>query len=257
MKPTLTRLKQVWKEEEFLNSNFSIDIPSTILQDCISNMFCPGPFYYYIFNFTDFTFDYVHPNVQEVLGVETEGLTTTDLTERLHPDDREYMATCEQIAGDFLFRRISKSDIVNYKVCYSYRVKMNNGVYEMLLHQARALTVDQTGAISKAFGVHTNVEHLMPHNNYKISFIGLNGARSYLSLDVPRRDAIGLLKHPYSPRELQIIRLLSEGMNAEAIAAALEISKETVRTHRKNILRKSGSENTVQAVAKCIREGII
>lgn len=167
------------------------------------------------------------------------------------------MTACEQIAEDFLFRRISKSDIANYKVCSSYRVKMKNGAYEMLLHQARALTLDASGALSKAFGVHTNVQHLMPHNNHKISFIGLNGVPSYLSLDVPTRDAIGPLEYPYPPWELEVIRLLSEGMNAEAIATALEISKETVRTHRKNILRKRGSENTVQAVAKCIIEGII
>lgn len=72
MKLTLTRLKQAWNKEEFLNSNFSIDVPSTLLEDCISNMFCPGPVYFYIFNFTNFTFDYEDPNVQEVLGIDTE-----------------------------------------------------------------------------------------------------------------------------------------------------------------------------------------
>lgn len=49
-----------------------------------------------------------------------------------------------------------------------------------------------------------------------------------------------LRKHHLSRRELDVIRLLVAGMNNEAAGAELYISPHTVRTHRKNIMRKLG-----------------
>jgi DNA-binding NarL/FixJ family response regulator len=49
-------------------------------------------------------------------------------------------------------------------------------------------------------------------------------------------------------REIEIIKLLAQGLGTNEIAEKLFISKHTVSTHRKNILNKTGVNNTTQLV---------
>ena len=46
-----------------------------------------------------------------------------------------------------------------------------------------------------------------------------------------------------SPRELEVIELLSNGLTSEEISQELNLSKNTIDTMRKNILLKSGAIN--------------
>jgi DNA-binding NarL/FixJ family response regulator len=52
-----------------------------------------------------------------------------------------------------------------------------------------------------------------------------------------------------SPRELQILDLLADGLNGHAVAKQLFLSPETVRTHVRNAMTKLGARTRVQAVA--------
>jgi DNA-binding NarL/FixJ family response regulator len=61
----------------------------------------------------------------------------------------------------------------------------------------------------------------------------------------------------FTTREFEIINLLAEGSRAKEIATELFVSEMTVRTHMKNILRKSSARNTTALVATCIRQGLI
>lgn len=62
---------------------------------------------------------------------------------------------------------------------------------------------------------------------------------------------------PLSPREIEIVILLSEGLLNNAIAKRLHISEHTVKTHRKNILRKSKVKSTEDLISYAMKEGII
>jgi DNA-binding CsgD family transcriptional regulator len=59
---------------------------------------------------------------------------------------------------------------------------------------------------------------------------------------------------PLSPREREILVLLSEGLTGRAIARRLFLSPETVRTHVRNATTKLGAKTRVQAVAMLVRE---
>jgi two-component system nitrate/nitrite response regulator NarL len=50
----------------------------------------------------------------------------------------------------------------------------------------------------------------------------------------------------FSERELEILRLLAKGKNSYEIAEALFITLNTVKTHRRNMLRKLKASNTSQ-----------
>jgi DNA-binding NarL/FixJ family response regulator len=62
---------------------------------------------------------------------------------------------------------------------------------------------------------------------------------------------------PLTPRELSVLQELSLGHDNEAVAQALKMSPNTVRTHVQNILAKLNVHSKLEAVSRGIREGWI
>jgi DNA-binding NarL/FixJ family response regulator len=60
-----------------------------------------------------------------------------------------------------------------------------------------------------------------------------------------------------SARQREILQMLADGMQTDAVAAKLGLSTETVRTHTKRILAKLEASTRTQAVAIGIRHGLI
>jgi DNA-binding NarL/FixJ family response regulator len=72
-----------------------------------------------------------------------------------------------------------------------------------------------------------------------------------------REDEVALLARQLTPRELQVLSLLVEGMSSKAIARTLTISTNTVRTHIENILTKLQVRSRLEAVAFAVRHRIV
>jgi DNA-binding NarL/FixJ family response regulator len=62
---------------------------------------------------------------------------------------------------------------------------------------------------------------------------------------------------PLTPRECQVLRLISEGLANKEIAARLEISEHTAKFHISSILGKLGVSSRTEAVSDGIRKGLI
>ncbi len=60
-----------------------------------------------------------------------------------------------------------------------------------------------------------------------------------------------------SARETEVLKLLVKGQNTKSIAQTLCISKNTVDTHRRRILDKTGCENITELTRLALREGLI
>jgi DNA-binding NarL/FixJ family response regulator len=58
-------------------------------------------------------------------------------------------------------------------------------------------------------------------------------------------------------REIELLRLVAEGMSNKAIAQTLSISENTAKYHVKNILQKLGVQNRTEAVTQAIRAGLL
>jgi DNA-binding NarL/FixJ family response regulator len=62
---------------------------------------------------------------------------------------------------------------------------------------------------------------------------------------------------PLSRREFQVLQLIADGLENQAIAKILFVSVETVRTHVKSILRKLAARDRTHAVAVAFRAGVL
>jgi DNA-binding NarL/FixJ family response regulator len=75
-----------------------------------------------------------------------------------------------------------------------------------------------------------------------------------------RRDADGDMARRLerlTPREIEILQLMADGIPSDRIAADLELSKHTLRTHVQNILTKLGVHSKLDAIVVAIRFGAI
>lgn len=66
-----------------------------------------------------------------------------------------------------------------------------------------------------------------------------------------------VFQYKLSKREVEIVKLLAEGLTSLQIADKLFIAEHTVKTHRKNILRKTGASNTSQLVQFALNNQLI
>jgi DNA-binding NarL/FixJ family response regulator len=73
------------------------------------------------------------------------------------------------------------------------------------------------------------------------------------------RDVVETAMPPraLSPRGLQVLQLLAEGMTNSEIAARIYVAPETVKKHVAAVLNALGAENRAHAVAIAFRRGLL
>jgi len=62
---------------------------------------------------------------------------------------------------------------------------------------------------------------------------------------------------PLTGREFQVLAQIANGWRNHEIAAALELSEETIKSHLRHILVKLGANNRAHAVAIGFRQGLL
>jgi DNA-binding NarL/FixJ family response regulator len=75
--------------------------------------------------------------------------------------------------------------------------------------------------------------------------------------DEPDAEDEDRFDEPLTPREVQVLELLAEGLPNKAIAVRLQISDQTVKFHVSSISGKLGAKNRTDAVRRAVRRGLI
>ncbi len=62
---------------------------------------------------------------------------------------------------------------------------------------------------------------------------------------------------PLTPRELEVVKLIAEGLTSAEVAEQLVLSPKTVERHRTNVLAKLSLRNRVELTRYAIRRGLV
>lgn len=258
-------VREIWtSHKNYLSKHSSLpELPNP--SEMLARCFCPGPFYYYLIDSPTLSLDWVSNSSLEVLGIEPADLDLFKIVECVHPEDKAFLFRCEDLVAYFLKNCIAPEKMVKYKICYCVRLKTRDGSYRLFLFQTLTLQTTAEGALLKVFGVHTDISHISNTNNYKLSFIGLDGEPSFTEIDVMDKSSLeGFVPYDFavpgsefSNRELEVLKLLANGLSTAEIARELKISVETINTHRKNMIRKAGAKNSIDLVVTCVKKGYV
>jgi DNA-binding CsgD family transcriptional regulator len=218
------------------------------------NFFLIGDSYYFIINHQSLAFELVSKEVEDVLGYHPFEFNIPFMNAKIHPDDRSWFLAFGTSIVDF-FRKLSIDKMMKYKVRYDIRFRKLNGDYARILYQGILLEHDDQGRFLRTLSVHTDITYLKQEGIPMLSFIGMDGEPSFFN--VPLGNIYVETKEELTHREKQVLKLLIEGKLSKEISHILKISKQTVDTHRKNMLHKNNLINTSELIGKAIRYGWI
>jgi len=249
----IQKLHDVWHAARNKPNNNTI-LPKMVFDDLTNSIISTGPFYYYVIDFFDMSVSHVSPYILDFHGFDPDNVVFNDILGALHPDDLDFVAKAEATIGDLFDVSLGREKLLKYKISYNLRGRTKNGDYILFNHQSLMLTLDDNGGLGKSLNIHTRIDHLTNYNTYQYSLIGLDGEPSYMNLNI---DSTIKNMFQFSKREIDIIKLIAQGLNNAEIAAKLFISEFTVKKHRNNILNKSNSKNAAQLIKNCILQGLI
>ncbi len=153
-------------------------------------------------------------------------------------------------------------------VGYSRRELIGRPVYELFAHGPLASEQQWEATIRrKQFtgraevvcggGEHVTVEFAghpeVVTGRRLILFVALRTARAGRSLPEATRSASAV--RGLSTRELDVVRLLALGLTGPEVAEELQLAHNTIRTHVRNAMAKSGARSRAQLVARTLAEG--
>lgn len=252
-------LIKVWNDYPEILQNDSRILPVPTIENIIGEIFAPGKFYYYVINFADSTI--ICNQEEDILaihGLHKHPVHLKEIIDLIHPDDIEFVMEAERMS----IEKIKEIDGFDYqqelKTSYCFRMRTSKGNYELFHHQALHTYKDENGRLLQAVNIHTNIEHITHQNSYIVLVSGINGREDFHQMQwIENNKSTESTPVIFTKREVEIINCIAKGYPTGRISNLLHISEETVRTHRKNILRKSDCKNSSELIKKTFEWGYL
>ncbi|WP_461789065.1 LuxR C-terminal-related transcriptional regulator [Pedobacter sp.] len=223
----------------------------------IADLLSVGEFYYYTLNIGDSSINNFHENILRLHRIKNYPRHLSEIISLIHPDDIPFVIEAERLAINKL-REIGWQHKMNLKSSYCFRMRTDDGTYQLFHHQALTIKEDESGKMVEAINIHTNIQHITAINSYTVLISGISPRTDFYQIGLkPELLLKPSLPQSLTKRELEILKLIAQGHSSNEIADLLFLSSLTVRTHRKNILRKTEAKNGSDLVKRCIEWGLI
>lgn len=241
--------RKIWnnipKGQHVKDVKFNIEVHKKLLE-----VFQPGKFFYQINNVRTGIIELMSPEFEELLGYSLDNANFDFLINKIHPHDLPAFLNFEAAIEKF-FSQVHGDKLLKYKPQYDYRVIRADGSYVRLLNQFVIIEHDTENV--RTFVVNIDITHLKKEPKPVLSFIGLDGEPSFYNVDV--QNIFKPVKQLFTSREQEVLRAIAHGMSSNDISKSLNISKLTVDSHRKNILKKADAKSTAEVIRMAFDNG--
>jgi len=203
-------------------------------------------------------FDMIHMKIEftsqgslQLLGIKPEDLSPYHFKEATHPDDlkRNELGIAKLFKEAHELFVAKKGDML---VSTNFRFRNHTGNYSNQLVQCYLFYSPPPNDSAYLININTDIDWFKKMKH---------GFHYYLGNDLtyfryPDEELL-MEGNIFSDREFQILRLIQEGLESEQIAEKLFLSKHTINTHRKNILRKSGKAYISELIYHLQEQGLL
>jgi hypothetical protein len=207
--------------------------------------------FFYIADLIQIKVIYTSKRSKDMIGIEPADLNLYHMFEATHPEDTKRnslgRATLLRLAHDLFMAE------KGYKLLSTnFRVRNPEGNYSNLLMQLYLFygTIPYKSVF--LLKIHTNIGWC---NTIK------HGYHYYLGKDLsffryPDEELLAQ-GNIFSDREFEIIKLIESGLNSKQIAEKIFLSQNTVNTHRRNILKKTGKAHLSDLIYDLKERGLL
>lgn len=211
---------------------------------------------FFIVDLHTFKYIYTSENFKDIFGYlpigEYDASSVDDklLDSKIHPDDFfEYKKNLLRV-GKFLMQK-SKEERPDYKHIFELKIRNIQGQYVRVSWERESLETDKSGNLWLMLGIIHVLSDQSETTKLKSFFINLKTGE-HIPFDSPQDPQFEL-----TVREKEILRFIQQGLLSKEIADKLFISVNTVNIHRQNILHKMQVNNSLEAVDKGRKSGIL
>lgn len=162
------------------------------------------------------------------------------MQERVHPED---FIKCLNITRNSLaeFANMKEMERDSTQLRLFYRLRKVSGEYTWVMQSNRQVRWDpEMPTLDLAYLIELFQE------SHPLKVMGILQTDSRQLELYPDNDTELLSKLSY--REIEVLRLIGMGLSSKEIAEKLVLSENTIKSHRRNVLRKLEVKNMIQAV---------
>lgn len=187
----------------------------------------------------------------KLAGYQTnEFKSLADIYQLVHPEDYEFLLSFSHEVMKFIHNN-SVTEVPSMTTTDTvFRIKGNDGkLYFIRRHTI--INGARKGLPTHYVSYLEDITWMRPVNR-SWNFTGVNEEEFIFEFPEQKR-----IKEILSKREIEVLKLIAKGYSSTDISDRLYISKHTVDTHRKNMIRKLGVSNTPELLLKAIEHNIV
>jgi DNA-binding CsgD family transcriptional regulator len=186
-----------------------------------------------------------------IIGIEPDEVSPYHFMEATHPSDIQRLnlgrATLIKKAQDLYI-----AEKGNLLLSSSMRIRNSKGEFSNVLLQNYLFYTTIPYKTVFFLKIHTNIDWFKKIKNGYHYYIGND-----LSFFRYPDEKMLMTGNVFTDREFEIIRLIGSGLSSEQIAEKLFVSLNTINTHRRNILKKTGKPHIFELIYELTERGIL
>lgn len=212
-------------------------------------------------NYTTGLYDYVSENIKNCLGYNIKGYTPIEISNLMtYIIDEKHsnfmVGVLFPTVLGYLKEHATSLTGMNYRFTCCAKLKNVYNKYQWYLIDTAIIRVDENGFPLSTLITCTNINQFKKDESVYYNVLKKNCEGVY-EIVLEGTEHNKLDECSLTPREIQIINLISQGYLNKQIADKLFITIHTVQSHRKNILKKTKCQGTAELTNFAYTRGLL